>query len=268
VGCAGRCSFCALWKVTGGKYLTMSPEIVVEDLHSIEQDNICFTDDDFLLGKGRQKKLTELMREAGIKKRYWFMTRADRIAAAPDLVEEWTELGLKEVFVGFEGFRDKDLEGMNKGTSVATNESAVQILKDNGIAIMGAFIIGLDWGVQDFRELLDYVKALDITTPSFTVMTPLPGTDFYRDTKGQFILKNSNDYMDCSHALLPTRLPLKEFYYEYSGLYRETWADGGHVTRTFPDWSPEELLKMIPICEDLIRAMRLNYEHHLSEEYV
>ena len=34
-GCPFRCKFCALWKLTGGRYLTRSPEKVVEELRHL-----------------------------------------------------------------------------------------------------------------------------------------------------------------------------------------------------------------------------------------
>ena len=36
-GCSFKCNFCALWKLTGGKYLTRNPERIVEELATIEE---------------------------------------------------------------------------------------------------------------------------------------------------------------------------------------------------------------------------------------
>ena len=53
----------------------------------------------------------------------------------------------------------------------------------------------------------------------FSVLTPLPGTDLWETAKAQV---NTHDWemYDIVHAVLPTRLPLDEFYAEYSRLWR------------------------------------------------
>ncbi|MEJ2256374.1 MAG: hypothetical protein P8X98_05110 [Woeseiaceae bacterium] len=50
------------------------------------------------------------------------------------------------------------------------------------------------------------------------MLTPLPGTDFYADVESQLITRNY-DYFDFLHTVLPTKLPMKEFYAEYANLY-------------------------------------------------
>jgi hypothetical protein len=59
---------------------------------------------------------------------------------------------------------------------------------------------------------------LELSYASYAVLTPLPGTDLYQEVRDQLILHNY-DYFDFIHTLLPTTLPLKEFYTEYYDLY-------------------------------------------------
>ena len=37
LGCTSRCNFCALWSITGGKYLRRRPEAVVEEHRKIDR---------------------------------------------------------------------------------------------------------------------------------------------------------------------------------------------------------------------------------------
>jgi hypothetical protein len=53
---------------------------------------------------------------------------------------------------------------------------------------------------------------------SYATLTPLPGTDLYQELKDQLIT-HEYDYFDFIHTLLPTTIPLKEFYAEYHDLY-------------------------------------------------
>lgn len=67
-GCAFRCSFCALWKLTNGRYLTRKPEKIVEELGRIEETFIFFADDESLLDKTRMEILANLIKTAGSNK--------------------------------------------------------------------------------------------------------------------------------------------------------------------------------------------------------
>jgi hypothetical protein len=71
-----------------------------------------------------------------------------------------------------------------------------------------------------------YVKKSRVELPFFPVLTPLPGTNFYEETKNQLIT-NNYDLWDLTHTVLPTRLPLKDFYRAYRRLIRRsvTWGD-------------------------------------------
>jgi hypothetical protein len=53
----------------------------------------------------------------------------------------------------------------------------------------------------------------------FSVLTPLPGTDLWDSVKAQVTTDDWEMY-DIVHAVLPTKLPLDEFYAEYSALWQ------------------------------------------------
>jgi radical SAM superfamily enzyme YgiQ (UPF0313 family) len=218
-GCPYRCNFCALWKLTEGRYLRRKPEKVVEELARIEEEFVFFAHDESLVDTARMKTLAALIREAGIRKRYFLYGRSDTIARNAELLELWRDVGLERVFVGLESFRDEDLGHIRKGSKVSDNERAVEILHDLGIEIYASFIVRPEFTKEDFRSFRRYTRQLGIRFASFAVLTPLPGTDLYGEVRHQMITQNY-DYFDFIHTLLPTALPLKEFYREYSDLYR------------------------------------------------
>jgi len=53
----------------------------------------------------------------------------------------------------------------------------------------------------------------------FSILTPLPGTDLWNTAKMD-VTTNDWEMYDIVHAVLPTKLPLNEFYAEYSRLWR------------------------------------------------
>lgn len=220
-GCMFRCSFCALWKLTGGKYLTRKPENILEELGMIEEEFIFFADDESLLDTERMNKLAELIKRSGIKKRFFLYGRSDTIINHPGLLETWKEAGLERVFVGLEFFHDDHLKAVRKGSTAKNNIEAIRILQSLGIDIFPNFMVNPDFDKTDFREFKKYCRGLNLEFIGFSVLTPLPGTDLYEEVKDRMITRNF-DYCDFFHTLLPTRLPMKEFYSEYMDLFKNT----------------------------------------------
>jgi radical SAM superfamily enzyme YgiQ (UPF0313 family) len=220
-GCPFRCNFCALWKIAGGRYLKRDPAKIVEELAEIDEEFVFFADDESLVDAARMKRLAELIREAGIRKRYFLYGRSDTIAKNPDLLALWRDVGLERVFVGLEFFRDSDLEFINKGSTTNNNRQAVRVLHDLGIDIYASFIVRPEFTEEDFAEFRDYCHSIDLSFASFAVLTPLPGTDLYDEVEDQ-LLTREPEYFDFIHTVLPTTLPLEDFYEQYFRLYTKT----------------------------------------------
>jgi radical SAM superfamily enzyme YgiQ (UPF0313 family) len=220
-GCPFRCNFCALWKIADGRYLKRDPERIVEELLEIEEEFVFFADDESLVDAVRMKRLAELIRESGLRKRYFLYGRSDTIARHPDLLELWRDVGLERVFVGLEFFRDSDLEFINKGSTTDNNLQAVQVLHDLGIDIYASFIIRPEFTEEDFAEFRRYCRSIDLSFASFAVLTPLPGTDLYDEVEDQ-LLTREPEFFDFIHTVLPTKLPLEDFYEQYFRLYTKT----------------------------------------------
>ena len=248
-GCPFRCSFCALWKIAGGRYLRRDPAKIVEEMAEIEEDYVFFADDESLVDVRRMKSLARLIKEARLGKKYFLYGRSDTITKNPDLLEMWKEAGLQRVFVGFEFFREQDLEFIRKGSTLDDNKQAARILRDLDIDIYASFIVRPEFTRPDFAAFRQYCRELELTFASFAVLTPLPGTDFYEKVESQLITRNY-DFFDFVHTVLPTELPLKEFYAQYSNLYR----DAIPLTRSF------NTLKRFPLKEmpaALLKSLRV-----------
>jgi radical SAM superfamily enzyme YgiQ (UPF0313 family) len=220
-GCHFRCRFCALWKLTGGRYLTRQPERIVEELGGIEEKYVFFADDESLLDTERMEVLADLILRAGIDKRFFLYGRSDTIANHPELLAKWKKAGLERVFVGLECIRDADLKLIRKGSTVENNLNAVRILQELDIDIWPMFLVRPDFQRHDFAELRKYCLSLDLPFIGFSVLTPLPGTDLYDEVKDQMISCNY-DYFDFFHTLLPTALPAPDFYRELAALFKHS----------------------------------------------
>ncbi len=220
-GCPYRCKFCSVWAFHRRKCRFKSPERLLKELESARGDVVAFVDDNFLQNLPRAQRIYELIKAVGIRTRFWMQARSDSIVRRPDLIEKWSEIGLSTVLVGFEKFREEELSNLDKRSSVRINEEAARIMRANGVDIWGAFIVDPQWKKPDFDALIEYVRRLRISFPQFTVLTPLPGTAFFREKLSELTTRNY-ELFDFLHSVLPTKLPTREFYENVARLYANT----------------------------------------------
>ncbi|MBN1554731.1 MAG: radical SAM protein [Phycisphaerae bacterium] len=219
-GCPYRCNFCSVHEFYGGRTRQMSAKRVMEEIRHVDSRHITFVDDNFLMNHRRENEIADLIRAEGIEMSFSMEARTDSIARHPELVEKWVDVGLYAMLLGLEGATDDALKNVNKSNQLKTNDEAIGILKDLGVIIWGAFIVDPQWKADDFKRLREYVDEKEITHTQFTVLTPLVGTQLYREWFDDLLTYDYTCY-DTLHAVVPTRLPREEFYRNFAGLYQQ-----------------------------------------------
>jgi len=260
-GCPYQCNFCPCPVLTGGKFLKRSPELVLEELSQIKEEYIYAGDDNFFFDYEHALKIYQLIKDSGIKKQYYILSRVDEINRHPDIVEKWAEIGLKKVFLGLESFKDEELKSLNKKCTVEKNNRAIEILHKNKVDPLGAFVIQPYYKKEDFDALLEYMDKMKIYYHEFTVLTPFPGTEFFDKVKDQLIFTDTRLF-DLAHSLLPTELPSEEFYRPYRRLYRKAFSPF-RALRIKPTVSPFanlSFLRLMPGLFDLFNSGRSAYK--------
>ncbi|NJC88729.1 MAG: radical SAM protein [Desulfuromonas sp.] len=260
LGCTARCTFCALWAITDGKYLRRDASRVVEELQGLVEENVFFCDDESMCDTRRMAQLADLIAAAGIRKRYFLYARVDTIVRHPDLFAKWARIGLSQVFVGMEDFSDERLAAMKKGVTTDQQVEAASILRNLGVMMYASFMVDPAYTREDFLALNAYIRKLKLTYATFTVMTPLPGTELHASRR-QELLSGKPELYDMLHALLPTRLPLPEFYQEMAKLY----SGAVPVYRSLPTLLRYGLhglllrLRLFGVFIERVRAAHLDY---------
>jgi len=221
VGCKGRCNFCCIWQMTGGKYLRRDPEQIVAELKTIQEPYVHFCDDETMLDAERMDLLADMIIREKIRKKYITYARTDTIVRHPELFAKWRKIGLKTVLVGMESFSDGRLRAMKKSITMEQHAAAVQLLKQMDIFLYASFMVDPAFTADDFRALAAYIKSMKLRYASFTIMTPLPGSELYREKRSELTTERF-ELFDLFHALLPTTLPLPEFYRQFAELYMHT----------------------------------------------
>ena len=218
-GCPFKCNFCSVWNFHESTFREKSPARVVEELRAIEAPNDFITDDIFWMDVRRGEELARQIQAAGIRKYFTVQTRTDIICKFPHLIEMWKDCGDLAIFLGVEAVTNEGLKSVNKKNSAGNNLRAIEILKELGVGFTPNFIVDPAWDHDDFTRLREWIDKTGAYNSGFSVLTPLPGTDLW-DTAKQEVTTTDWEMFDIVHAVLPTRLPLDEFYREYSALWR------------------------------------------------
>ncbi len=142
-----------------------------------------------------------------------------------DLIERAAEAGLRSIFVGFETLTPENLKRSNKRQNLGRDYKAVaDRLHSLGIMINGSFVFGMDDDGEDvFRRTLDWAIDHGITTATFHIQTPYPGTQLYAQMlrEGRMLTRNWDLY-DTRHVVYrPAQLKPEQLKYGYDWAYSE-----------------------------------------------
>jgi radical SAM superfamily enzyme YgiQ (UPF0313 family) len=218
-GCPFKCNFCSVWKFHESTFREKSPERVIQELEQIEAPNVFITDDIFWMNVKRGGEMAQALKASGIKKHYNVQTRSDIICKFPQLIEAWKDCGKLTIFLGLEKIDDVGLASVNKSNTAANNDRAIEILQDLDVGYSPNFIVDPTWDREDFDKLKRWVDRTGAYNSGFSILTPLPGTDLWDEVQPD-ISTEDWELFDIGHAVLPTKLPLDEFYGEFAGLWQ------------------------------------------------
>jgi len=218
-GCPFKCNFCSVWKFHESTFREKSPARVVKELEQIDAPNVFITDDIFWMNVKRGRELGDALISSGINKHYTIQTRSDIICKFPELIEQWKGCGRMTVFLGLEKIDDAGLKSVNKKNTADHNNEAIRILQNLGIGYTPNFIVDPTWEHEDFEKLKRWIDDTGAYNSGFSVLTPLPGTDLWDEVEPD-VQTRDWELFDIAHTVLPTKLPLQEFYKEYAGLWK------------------------------------------------
>src|SRR5437764_1750126 len=228
-GCPWDCSFCSAWTFCGRSYRLLSTERVIEDLRRIREPGIFIVDDVAFVQERHGMALGEAVARAGIKKRYYLETRGDVLLRHKEVFRFWKQLGVAYMFLGLEAIDEDGLKKYRKRVPLGRNFEALEFARSLGVHVAINLIADPDWDHERFRIVREWcLEQPEIV--NISVNTPYPGTESWLTEERRL---QTRDYrlFDIQHTVLPTRLPLEEFYAELvatqRAIYRKhiDWRD-------------------------------------------
>jgi len=228
-GCPHHCEFC--YKdgfFSGGRsFYTRRVDAALREIEGLPGRHLYFLDDHLFGDAKFARQLFAGMR--GMRRLFQGAATVDSILRG-DLVERAAEAGLRSLFVGFETLDPSALRRAGKVQNLGRDyDRVVRRLDDLGILINGSFVFGLDGDGPDvFDRTVDWAASRGITTATFHIATPYPGTALYaRMEASDRILTRDWDRYDTRQVVFEphgmTRAELQDGYWR---AYRDFYSFG------------------------------------------
>ena len=228
-GCPQHCDFCykdAFFQGGRGFY-TQRVEDALAEIERLPGRHLYFLDDHLLGDRRFAEALFAGMN--GMRRLFQGAATVDSILRG-DVIERAAEAGLRSLFVGFETLTPENLKRSNKRQNLGRDYKAVtDRLHSLGIMINGSFVFGMDDDDEDvFRRTVDWAIEHGITTATFHIQTPYPGTRLHARMvrEGRMLTQDWNLY-DTRHVVYrPAQLKPEALKAGYDWAYREfyRWA--------------------------------------------
>jgi radical SAM superfamily enzyme YgiQ (UPF0313 family) len=277
-GCPQHCDFCykdAFFQ-GGRSFYTQRVDDALAEIDRLPGRHLYFLDDHLLGDRRFAEALFAGMR--GMGRVFQGAATVDSILRG-DLIERAAKAGLRSIFVGFETLAPENLRRSNKRQNLGRDYKAVaDRLHSLGIMINGSFVFGMDDDDDDvFQRTVDWAIEHGITTATFHIQTPYPGTVLHaRMTReGRMLTRDWNLY-DTRHVVYrPAKLRPEILKTGYDWAYREFYRWSAiaqaslhhgtlkHQAKHFfyaSGWK-----KFEPLWDFVIRARQLNWATPLLE---
>lgn len=222
-GCPHHCSFCykdAFYQ--GGKsFYVQQVDDALAEIDRLPGRHLYFLDDHLL---GHRQFARDLFREMRGMGRIFQGAATVNSVLDGDLIEDAAEAGLRSLFIGFESLSEDNLLQSNKRQNLGRDyEQAINRLHDLGIMINGSFVFGLDGDDSEvFKRTVDWAVDLGITTATFHIATPYPGTQFFKEMVDAGRMTTNNwDLYDTRHVTFtPARMTPQQLKDGYDASYK------------------------------------------------
>jgi radical SAM superfamily enzyme YgiQ (UPF0313 family) len=235
-GCPHTCTFCSIACIYKGRYMTRPVGEVMRDIVHIRKlgykrfylidDNIV-SDPEYLL---------ELASRIRPLKMIWASQCSIKIAMHEKLLRSVSESGCRILSLGIESLSQYGLEKLKKSwIRVEEIEILLRKIQRAGILPATEMIIGTDGDTPaSIMQTARFIKKNHIPAPKFYILTPLPGTEFYKQLKreGRLLHEDYSQYTSTKCVYAHANFTADELDDIYWKLYQSTYTLGSIFRRT------------------------------------
>jgi radical SAM superfamily enzyme YgiQ (UPF0313 family) len=193
-GCPFDCEFCDIVAMYGRTPRTKSPEQMIREMQTLREagwkGDVFIVDDNFIGNKSHVKEMLPFLSQWQKKHKYpfTFITEAStNLADDTELMQLMSAANFQKVFVGIETPSIDSLKecGKYQNTSRCLEE-AVTCIQQNGMQVMGGFIVGFDNDTDGiFEAQIKFIQKVGIVTAMVGLLNALPQTRLWHRLKAE-----------------------------------------------------------------------------------
>lgn len=253
-GCPHHCHYCSVTQYWGNTFRFRPIEEVIEEMKLLPPGHIIFIDDNIYGHPNRAKELFKAMIPL---KRRWSGQGDLRLARDEELLNLAVRSGCTWIFVGMESIDAVNLKAMGKLKLNRSGEytKAISTIQRAGINLFASFMFGMDNDdLTVFDRTVEFAIQNRVAGANFYILTPLPGTRFYKDieSEGRLLHKKWNLY-DSNHVVFqPMKMSPAQLREGYIGAYKKYYSYASIAQR------------MLRKHTSLLQFLSLNMGRHLN----
>ena len=226
-GCIDRCKFCVWWvqmaerRVENDeinlypKWRTKSVERTIEEIrilyHQYKKRFLIFVDDSWNIDQRWNEKFAEQLIKENIKLGWFAFMRADLLLRdeKAGILKKLVNSGLSHISIGVERAEDNELRSIGKNCySREIIKECSSILKNKYPQVFRqvTFIVGIRRETKgSLLQQANFAKDIGADYPAFHPLTPVPGTEVWREAKEKGWLEIKDfAYYDWATPVMPS----------------------------------------------------------------
>jgi len=210
-GCPFGCTFCAWPQLVynNNQYRMRRPRAIVDEMEYLVAGgtfrSVYFDDDTFNINKSHVLEICAEIKRRGLTAPWAVMARADLMDE--ETLTAMRRAGLYSVKYGVESADQGLLDAVDKHMDLEKSARMIRLTKALGIKIHLSFVFGLPGETpQTIQKTIEFAMGLEPHTVQFSILTPYPGTAYYRrlQSQGDIVSQDWSDYDGASRSVIKT----------------------------------------------------------------
>jgi radical SAM superfamily enzyme YgiQ (UPF0313 family) len=235
-GCPNTCSFCSVYCLYKTKYYRRRIEEVIRDIKHIKSlgfKKFLLLDDNILSDRVYMINLCQEIKKLNMK---WLSQCSIKIGEDDELLKIAAESGCIALSFGLESLSKESLNAMQKGWADPNEyERLLKNIRNYGIDLSTEMVVGADGDtLESIKATAKFIEDNKIVVPRFYILTPIPGTEFYKEMEKENRIYNKNiySYNGTEAVHIPKNMSPEELTKAYWDLYNEVFTIKSIINRT------------------------------------
>lgn len=195
-GCPYSCVFCSMQTVMGHKFRRRSSKNFVDEIEAVKKDYktdfFSFDDDNLTLSPSFTREFCSEIIERKLRI-HWNVPNGVNINSLSfENLKLMKKAGCYSLCLAIESADPKILKLMRKNVSLEKVKDITRWCRELKIFTLGFFLIGIPGEtVQSIERTIEFALSIPIDATNISIVTPFPGTQFYKDCLAKGYIANT-----------------------------------------------------------------------------